>query len=122
MTDLTLRDDVAELNLDLDHFDHQARALFETWAAKNRELKRTLDSLDDTRHELADAKARIVELERSNAQLHERVGESMSREALAHAEAARLAGIMQVTGNSLADGMAKAKTAPPTFLRPRPVT
>lgn len=119
MTDVTLRPDT---EIDLDHFDAQAEAFARTWAEVNRQRHRALDDLDDTRHELADAKARIAELERSNQQLHERVGESMSREALAHAEAARLAGIMQVTGLSLADGMAKQRPAPtPSAFRPRTV-
>lgn len=103
-----------------DHFEAQAQAMFKTWAAKNRQLQKTLDELDGVRHDLNAANARIDELVRANQQLHERVGESMSREAVAHGEAARLTGIMQISGLALADGMAREPTIPRS--RPRPVS
>lgn len=120
MTDVTLRPD-PEIAED-DPFEAQAIAMFRMWASNSRELKRAREDIVDRDRDLAIANARIIELERTNSQLNDRISESMSREALAHAEAARLAGIMQVTGLSLADGMAKQRPAPaPSAFRPRTV-
>lgn len=122
MTDIALHDMHAEPAPD-DHFESQAIAMFRTWAATRRDLKVAQDDIVSRDRDLAIAGARIIELERTNSQLNERISESMSREAVAHGEAARLKGIMQVSGLALADGMAHARQAsPPATFRPRPVS